>query len=145
LAADGGPRRPKRWSGKSGGKNEKLGIVPMDKLAFVVPTKVWDAHRKNLAALAPAEEAAATSKAAVLAARRSNCPTLTAFRSTPTRRRWWSCGGQKRSRRAARPALRDLTAAKSLQPRAVPLGSPSWGAFSFAAGAPVRRWRIAKH
>jgi hypothetical protein len=40
----------------------------MDKLAFVIPTKVWDAHRKNLAALAPAEEAAATSKVAVLAA-----------------------------------------------------------------------------
>jgi hypothetical protein len=65
LAADGGPRRPKRWSGKSGGKNEKLGIVPMDKLAS---SRRRCGHRKNLAALAPAEEAAATSKAAVLAA-----------------------------------------------------------------------------
>jgi hypothetical protein len=55
-------------NGKAKSKNEKLGIVPMDKLASVVPAKVWDAHRKNLTALAQAKEAAATSKAAVLAA-----------------------------------------------------------------------------
>jgi len=49
-------------------KNEKPGIVPMDKLASIVPTKVWEAHRKNLTALTPAKEAVAVSKAAVVAA-----------------------------------------------------------------------------
>jgi hypothetical protein len=40
----------------------------MEKLASVVPTKVWEAHRKNLTALAQAKEAAAGSKQAVVAA-----------------------------------------------------------------------------
>jgi hypothetical protein len=33
-------------NGTTNGKNEKLGIVPMDKLAAVVPTKAREAHRK---------------------------------------------------------------------------------------------------
>jgi hypothetical protein len=40
----------------------------MDKLASAVPTKVWEAHRKNLTALAQAKEAAAGFKQAVVAA-----------------------------------------------------------------------------
>ena len=50
------------------GKTTKLGIVPMAKIAECVPPKVWAEHKKNLAALSAAKEAAAVSKAAVVAA-----------------------------------------------------------------------------
>jgi hypothetical protein len=48
-------------NGKTNGaaKDEKLGIVPISKLGAVVPSKVWDAHKKNLQALADAKAAEA--------------------------------------------------------------------------------------
>ncbi len=49
-------------------KTERLRIVPMEKLSSVIPAKMWEAHRKNLQALADAKAAAATTKAAVCAA-----------------------------------------------------------------------------
>ena len=55
-------------NGTTAAKTERLGIVPMAKIAECVPPKIWDAHKKNLAALAAAKEAAAVSKAAVVAA-----------------------------------------------------------------------------
>jgi hypothetical protein len=55
-------------NGKTAGKNEKLGLIPMAKLGECVPPKVWEAHRKNLTALAEAKAAAAVSKQAVIAA-----------------------------------------------------------------------------
>lgn len=55
-------------NGTTNTKNEKLGIVPMAKLGECVPPKVWEAHRKNLQALAEAKTAAAVSKQAVIAA-----------------------------------------------------------------------------
>lgn len=49
-------------------QEREAGHSPDGKLASIVPTKVWEAHRKNLTALTQAKEAVAVSKAAVVAA-----------------------------------------------------------------------------
>jgi hypothetical protein len=98
-------------NGKTAGKNEKLGIIPMDKLASVVPTKVWEAHRKNLAALAAAKEAAAVSKATVVAAFAKSLklpdPETLSFGADAEKLVIVRKPPEKQTRRSA--ALRDLT------------------------------------
>lgn len=46
---------------------QKIGFVPMTKIATVVPAKLWEQHRKNAAALNAAREAVTKSKAEVIA------------------------------------------------------------------------------
>jgi hypothetical protein len=85
----------------------------MEKLAYVVPTKVWEAHRNNLTALAQAKAAAAGSKQAVVAAFAKSLklpdPDSLTFYADAEKVVVVRRPKEKQTRRAT--ALRDLTAA----------------------------------
>jgi hypothetical protein len=93
-------------------KTERLGIVPMKKLATVIPAKTWEAHRKNLQALADAKAADASTKAAVCAALAKGLKLQEAETLT-----FWSdaaklvVGRRPKEKVRKQTALRDLTAA----------------------------------
>jgi hypothetical protein len=94
------------------GKNEKIGLIPIEKIGSVVPAKAWDAYRKDLAALTAAKDAVAKSKAAVLAAIVTKLklpdPDSVDFYSNARRVVVFHKPAEKKQRTTA---LRDLTAA----------------------------------
>jgi hypothetical protein len=101
----------KETNGNESGKAERLGMIPLDKIGGVVPAKVWAEHRKNLAALAAAKEAAAISKQAVLVAISKTLklgdPSLLDFGTDADKVRVLRRAEKKATRTTA---LRDLTA-----------------------------------
>jgi hypothetical protein len=91
-------------------KTERIGLVPLEKLSTVIPTKTWDAHKKNLQALADAKSAAAQSKTAVLNALAKSLK----LQDAETLTVWWDAeklvlGRRPKEKVRKQTALRDLT------------------------------------